>query len=55
MPAACRDRDDVAFIALTLTSGADGLVSGDADLTVPGDTIRVLPAAGLRGRLEGEQ
>jgi putative PIN family toxin of toxin-antitoxin system len=54
MPAACRDRDDVVFIALTLTSGAEGLVSGDADLTVLGDTVRVLSVAGLWRRLERE-
>jgi putative PIN family toxin of toxin-antitoxin system len=30
---ACRDRDDVVFIQLAVSAGADFLVSGDADLT----------------------
>ena len=31
LPVACRDRDDIVFLHLTVASHADCLVSGDAD------------------------
>jgi putative PIN family toxin of toxin-antitoxin system len=53
LSAVCRDRDDVAFIALTLSAGADHLVSGDTDLTVLRDTVPVISVTDLRGMLGG--
>jgi uncharacterized protein len=54
LPTACRERDDTVFIALMLCSGSDLLVSGDADLRVLLDTVRVVSAADLWGMLESE-
>jgi putative PIN family toxin of toxin-antitoxin system len=53
LSAVCRDRDGVAFIALTLSAGADHLVSGDTDLTVLRDTVPVISVTDLRGMLGG--
>jgi predicted nucleic acid-binding protein len=54
LPTACRDRDDTVFIALMLCSGSDLLVSGDADLRVLLDTVRVVSVADLWGMRESE-
>lgn len=52
LPAVCRDRDDAVFIALMLSASADLLVSGDADLTVLHDTVRVISVTDLRIMLD---
>jgi uncharacterized protein len=54
LPAACRDRDDAVFIALMLSARADLLVSGDADLTVLRDTVRVVSVTDLRVMLDSD-
>jgi putative PIN family toxin of toxin-antitoxin system len=54
LPAVCRDRDDTVFIALMLSAGADLLVSGDADLTVPRDTVGVISVTDPRVMLDGD-
>lgn len=52
----CRDPDDQVFIELAIASGADVVVSGDADLLVLAGRVGVsiLTAAEFRGRVEGE-
>ncbi|MGC8477923.1 MAG: hypothetical protein ACP5NP_16350, partial [Acetobacteraceae bacterium] len=52
-PLACRDRDDAVFLHLERASGADVLVSGDADLGVLAGAYPVISPAMLRQRLEG--
>lgn len=54
LPTVCRDRDDTVFIALMLCSSPDLLVSGDADLRVLLDTVRVVSVADLWGMRESE-
>ena len=51
LPVECRDRDDVMFLHLAIASGADVLVSGDADLTVLAATYPVVSPAVLRQHL----
>jgi len=52
----CRDPDDQVFIELAIASGADVVVSGDADLLVLAGRVggSILTAAEFRGRVEGE-
>ncbi len=52
LPAVCRDRDDAVFIALTVSAGADVLVSGDADLTVLRGAVPVVSVTELREILD---
>jgi predicted nucleic acid-binding protein len=51
VPVACRDRDDVVFIQLTLAAAADVLVSGDADLAALAGPIAIVSPAILLQRL----
>lgn len=53
LPVACRDRDDTVFLHLAIASGADCLVSGDADLTVLAPSFAVVTPGALRQRLDG--
>jgi putative PIN family toxin of toxin-antitoxin system len=54
LPVACRDRDDAVFLHLAISSQADLLVSGDADLTVLAGAYAVVSPATLRQRLHRE-
>jgi uncharacterized protein len=51
LPVPCRDRDDAVFLHLAITSKADLLVSGDADLTELASAYPVVSPATLRLRL----
>lgn len=51
LPLACRDRDDIVFLHLAISSRADFLVSGDADLTVLGGAYAVVSPSALRERV----
>ena len=51
VPVACRDRDDVVFIRLTLATSADLLVSGDVHLAELARSIPVSSPASLVQRL----
>jgi putative PIN family toxin of toxin-antitoxin system len=52
----CRDPDDQVFLELAIASGADVLVTGDADLlTLAGSAgVPILTPAELRERVERE-
>ncbi len=52
LPVSCRDRDDVVFLHLAITSRADLLVSGDTDLTDLAAAYPVVSTSMLRQRLE---
>jgi uncharacterized protein len=52
LPLPCRDRDDSVFIRLAISTGADLLVSGDADLTDLAAAYPVISPAMLRLRWE---
>ena len=52
LPPVCRDRDDAVFLHLARAGGADVLVSGDKDLTVPAAAYPVISLGMLRRRLE---
>ena len=54
LPVECRDRTDAIFLQLALASGADALVSGDADLTSLRNTapIPILSAMDPKTKLQ---
>ena len=53
LPVACRDRDDAVFLHLAIASGADCLVSGDADLAVLASAFAVVTPDAFRQHLDG--
>jgi len=52
LPVACRDRSDAIFLHLAIASGADLLITGDADLTTLATAYRIASPATLRRILD---